>query len=124
MPDSGPGPGPGTGDSYVELIEADALWDGEMESFDVGDAEVLVLKVDGQIRAYDGICPHQSQSLVEGELEGGVLTCRAHEWQFDARTGEGVNPKDTCLVRHDVRVTGDGMIEVRLRPRNPSPVKV
>jgi nitrite reductase/ring-hydroxylating ferredoxin subunit len=124
MPDPGPGPEAGTGDGYVELIAADAMWDGEMESFDVGDDEVLVLKVGGEIRAYDGVCPHQSQSLVEGELEGGVLTCRAHEWQFDARTGEGVNPKDACLVRHDVRVTGAGMIEVRLRPRKPSAVKV
>jgi toluene monooxygenase system ferredoxin subunit len=119
-----PGPDARADDGYVELIEADSLWDGEMESFDVGDAEVLVLKVDGQIRAYDGICPHQSQSLVEGELEGGVLTCRAHEWQFDARTGEGVNPRDACLRRHDVRVTGDGMVEVRLRSGKPAPVRV
>ena len=95
-----------------------------MESFDVGDAEVLLVKVGGQIQAYDGVCPHQSQSLVEGELEGGVLTCRAHEWQFDVRTGEGVNPRDTCLRRHDVRVTSDGMVEVRLRPRTLSPAKV
>ena len=119
-----PGPDVRADDGYVELIEADSLWDGEMESFDVGDAEVLVVKVGGQIQAYDGICPHQSQSLVEGDLEGGVLTCRAHEWQFDARTGEGINPRDTCLRRHDVRVTSDGMVEVRLRPRTFSPVKV
>jgi nitrite reductase/ring-hydroxylating ferredoxin subunit len=99
---------------FVELIEARLLWDGEMEAFDIGDAEVLVLKVGGQIRAYNGICPHQSASLVEGELEDGVLTCRVHEWQFDALTGVGVNPKDTCLARHDVRVNDDGMICVRL----------
>jgi nitrite reductase/ring-hydroxylating ferredoxin subunit len=119
-----PGPDAPADEGYVELIEADSLWDGEMESFDVDDAEVLVVKVDGQIQAYDGICPHQSQSLVEGDLEGGVLTCRAHEWQFDARTGEGINPRDTCLRRHDVRVTSDGMVEVRLRSRYSSPVKV
>jgi toluene monooxygenase system ferredoxin subunit len=124
MPDSGHGPDAHADGGYVELIEADALWDGEMESFDVGDDEVLVVKVDGQIRAYDGICPHQSQSLVEGDLEGGILTCRAHEWQFDVRTGQGVNPKDTCLLRHDVRVTSDGMIQVRLRRRSPRPVQV
>ena len=124
MPDSIHGPDLRTDDGYVELTEAGALWDGEMESFDVGDAEVLVVKVDGQIRAYDGICPHQSQSLVEGELDAGVLTCRAHEWQFNARTGEGINPKGTCLLRHDVRVTDDGMVEVRLRSNHPSPAKV
>ena len=124
MPDSGDGPDAHADDGYVELIEADALWDGEMESFDVGDDEVLVVKVDGQIRAYDSVCPHQSQSLVEGDLEGGILTCRAHEWQFDVRTGQGVNPTDTCLLRHDVRVSSDGMVQVRLRRRSPRPVQV
>jgi toluene monooxygenase system ferredoxin subunit len=105
---------PDCDEGFVELIDAAELWDGEMESYDVGDAEVLLIKVDGEIRAYNGICPHQSVSLVEGELEDGVLTCRAHEWQFDALTGEGVNPRDTCLTRHDVRVV-DGTIQVRLR---------
>ncbi|ROZ52964.1 isoprene monooxygenase ferredoxin [Rhodococcus sp. WS1] len=99
---------------YVDLVAEDELWDNEMESFDLGDDEVLVLKVDGEVRAYDGICPHQSISLVEGEFENGVVTCRAHEWQFDALTGAGVNPRDTCLHKHDVRIV-DGVIQVRLK---------
>ena len=105
-------------EDFVGVLAADELWDGEMESFDIGEEEVLVLKVDGEIRAYDGVCPHQSQSLVEGELEGGTLTCRAHEWQFDALSGMSINPRGNCLHRHDVRVTSDGMIEVRLRSGN------
>jgi nitrite reductase/ring-hydroxylating ferredoxin subunit len=110
-------PRPGDG-GFVELVEADALWDGEMEAFDVGSDEVLLLKVNGEIRAYDGSCPHQGASLVEGELESGVLTCAVHEWQFDALSGESVNPKGICLRRHDVRVTSQGMVEVRLRAAN------
>lgn len=98
---------------FVELVAVDELWDGEMESFDVGDAEVLLVKIDGEIHAYDGLCPHQSSPLVDGNLEGRVLTCRFHEWQFDAVTGAGVNPRDTCLHRHDVRVV-DGVVQVRL----------
>jgi nitrite reductase/ring-hydroxylating ferredoxin subunit len=108
------------GDGFVELTEVDSLWDGEMEAFDVGEEEVLVLKVDGQVRAYDGICPHQSVSLVEGELENGVLTCRAHEYQFDALTGDGVNPKGIGLTRHDVEVDDGGMVRVRLCSRRRS----
>lgn len=98
---------------FVDLCGADELWDDEMESYDVGDAEVLLVKVHGQIRAYDGLCPHQSTPLIEGRFEDGVITCRSHEWQFDALTGEGVNPRDTCLHRHDVRVV-DGVIQVHL----------
>ncbi|MFC9840798.1 isoprene monooxygenase ferredoxin [Rhodococcus sp. NPDC127530] len=102
------------GNDFVDLVAEDELWDDEMESFDVGDDEVLLVKVNGEVRAYDGICPHQSISLVEGEFENGVVTCRAHEWQFDALTGSGVNPRDTCLHKHDVRIV-DGVIQVRLK---------
>lgn len=104
-------------DGFVELLEGDSIWDGEMEAFDVGDDEVLLLKVNGEIRAYDGICPHQGVSLVEGELENGVLTCRAHEWQFDALTGEGLNPRGSRLIRHDVRIDESGVVQVRLCSR-------
>jgi nitrite reductase/ring-hydroxylating ferredoxin subunit len=108
-------------DEFVPLIESDELWDGEMEAYDIGDQEVLLVKIDGEFHAYDGICPHQSVSLVEGTLENKVLTCRAHEWQFDAATGAGINPSDACLRRHDVRVTDDGRVEVRLCSRTPVP---
>ena len=90
---------------YVDVCAEDDLWDGEMESFDVGDYEVLVVKVRGQVRAYDGICPHQSASLVEGELtDEGIIVCKAHRWQFDADSGRGVNPASACLRRFPVRV--------------------
>ncbi|MGH3555961.1 MAG: Rieske 2Fe-2S domain-containing protein [Mycobacterium sp.] len=112
LPVAGEGSDGDQGD-FVDLVAVDELWDGEMESFDIGDAEVLLVKIDGQIHAYDGLCPHQSTPLVEGRLDGRVLTCRAHEWQFDVLTGAGVNPRDTCLHRHDVRIV-DGVIQVRL----------
>jgi toluene monooxygenase system ferredoxin subunit len=101
-------------DGFVDVIKEGDLWDGEMEAFDVDGDEVLVLKVDGQVRAYDGICPHQGMSLVQGRLEGRVLTCFAHEWEFDVLTGQGVNPRNECLTSHDVRVTTDGTVQVRL----------
>jgi nitrite reductase/ring-hydroxylating ferredoxin subunit len=102
-------------DEFVRLKGAEELWDGEMESYPLGDGEVLIVRVDGQFHAYDGLCPHQSQPLVEGDLEmdAGILTCWAHLWEFDVRTGAGVNPKDACLTRLDLRIAADGGVEVR-----------
>ncbi|MDO8308984.1 MAG: Rieske 2Fe-2S domain-containing protein [Actinomycetota bacterium] len=96
----------------MEIVDVDSLWDGEMESFDLDDTEVLILKVSGAIRAYDGICPHQSFSLVEGQLEDGVLTCRAHGWEFDALTGTSINPRGNALTRYDHQIE-EGIIRVR-----------
>jgi hypothetical protein len=40
---------------YFEVCGVGDLWDGEMESFDVVDSEVLVVKFGGEWSAYDGI---------------------------------------------------------------------
>lgn len=103
----------------VELAGTDEFWDGEMDAFDVGDREVLIVKLDGRFHAYDGICPHQSFSLVDGRLDGTTLTCSAHEWQFDADTGLGINPANECLVRHDIQII-DGRIHVSPDPIGPA----
>ena len=95
------------GVEYVDLCAEDEFWDGEMDAFDVGDCEVLLVRYGGRYFAYDGICPHQGVSLVEGELtEDGVIICRAHQWQYRADGGQGVNPANECLKTFPVKVEG------------------
>lgn len=94
---------------FVEVCSVDDLWIGEMECFDLGDREVLVANIDGELHAYDGVCPHQGVPLVEGELNGKVLTCRAHQWSFDACSGKSINPSGECLQRFALRVV-DGKV--------------
>ncbi|MCY4190620.1 MAG: Rieske 2Fe-2S domain-containing protein, partial [Rhodospirillaceae bacterium] len=48
---------------YVEVCAEDELWDGEMDAFDVGDHEILLVHFGQQYFAYDGLCPHQSVAL-------------------------------------------------------------
>ncbi|ABS70070.1 Rieske (2Fe-2S) domain protein (plasmid) [Xanthobacter versatilis] len=92
---------------YVDVCAVDDLWDGEMDVFDVGEHEVLLVKHEGRFHAYDGICPHQSVSLVEGHLtEDGVLICKAHEWQFSVEGGQGINPANVCLQSFPLKVEG------------------
>ena len=92
---------------------ADELWDGEMESFEAGGTMVLLVKLEGRYCAYQAACPHQGTPLAEGELSEGVITCRAHHWQFDARTGQGINPRSVCLQAYALRVV-DGEVYVEL----------
>ena len=97
--------------NLVELCAVDDLWIGEMEAFDVGPHEVLLVNIDGEIHAYDGVCPHQGVSLIEGSLDGKVLTCRAHQWSFDVCTGASINPSGECLRRFELRIE-DGRVWV------------
>jgi toluene monooxygenase system ferredoxin subunit len=97
----------------VELCAADDLWVGEMMCFDAGRHEVLVLNVEGELHAYQSLCPHQSMPLAEGRFDGKVLTCRAHEWSFDACSGKGINPKGEGLRRFPIRIA-DGKVFVAI----------
>jgi toluene monooxygenase system ferredoxin subunit len=67
----------------------------------------LLCNIDGEVHAYQDRCPHLANPLSQGELRGNLLTCAAHEWVFDARTGNGVNPEDARLQRFPVHVDCD-----------------
>jgi toluene monooxygenase system ferredoxin subunit len=86
------------------------LWDGEMQSCTLGARRILVLKLDGVVHAYEDRCAHQGVPLSEGEFEDGILTCRAHHWQYDMRSGHGVNPASACLKSMPVRVENGSIL--------------
>ncbi|MBI4173229.1 MAG: non-heme iron oxygenase ferredoxin subunit [Candidatus Aenigmarchaeota archaeon] len=49
--------------------------------------EIALYFADGNVYATDNTCPHENGPLGEGFLEGKIITCPMHGWQFDVRTG-------------------------------------
>jgi len=78
-----------------------------MRAVGLGGLDVLVCNVGGEVLAYADRCPHLGGRLSEGRFDGEVITCAAHEWCFDARSGGGVNPRRASLAAFPVRVSGD-----------------
>lgn len=67
----------------------------ELELPTVG--EVSLWRIAGQL-VCTGKCPHQGQSLAQGEIEEAIITCPAHGSRFDLLTGERVRgPSDFDL---------------------------
>jgi toluene monooxygenase system ferredoxin subunit len=90
---------------WIAVATLDDLWEGEITDVRVGNELILLVHLSGgDIRAYQGYCPHQRTTLADGKLEGCILTCAAHSWQFDLSTGEGVNPKSGRLDRYDLKI--------------------
>jgi len=99
---------------WISVATLDDLWEGDMIDVQVGDELILLVHLPaGDIRAYQGHCPHQRTALADGKLEGRILTCAAHLWQFDLSTGEGVNPRGCQLDQYDVKIE-DAAISVCL----------
>jgi nitrite reductase/ring-hydroxylating ferredoxin subunit len=72
-----------------------------------GDRIVALFNVDGEFHALDGVCPHQGGPLGKGVLQGCVVTCPWHGWQFDVRNGEFQLRKSFVQPTIPVRVVGD-----------------
>ena len=85
-----------------------------MIGLEVEGVRVLLINVEGSVRAYTDACPHLGTPLSLGLLEQGVLSCATHQWQFDALSGCGVNPRTACLGALPLKVEdGDILLEVR-----------
>ena len=99
---------------WTPAMPLDELWEGDMTGVTVGSRDVLLINVDGELRAYEDRCPHQEWPLRDGELDGRELTCTNHLWVFDAVTGQGINPLNCRLTSFPVQVDQQGMICVLL----------
>jgi toluene monooxygenase system ferredoxin subunit len=106
---------------WREVIELDEIWEGELVTREVDGIAVLFVNIGGDIHAFLDKCPHAGTPLNQGLLEGGVLTCASHLWQFDvAAGGAGVNPKNCQLTSYPVRVE-DGKVLVQITVGEPKP---
>jgi toluene monooxygenase system ferredoxin subunit len=95
------------------IAPRDSLWSGEMMSARAGRFRVVVLNVDGRLKAYEDRCLHKGVPLSEGRFEGTRLVCRAHAWEYDACTGQGINPCEIRLRSFPV-VVREGQISVEI----------
>ncbi|MGE0343767.1 MAG: Rieske (2Fe-2S) protein, partial [Porticoccaceae bacterium] len=64
--------------------------------------ELVLVRAEDEVHAYDGRCPHQGTLFAEGEIRDGALICRAHQWRFDCRSGQRLDAPHICLRRFPV----------------------
>ena len=104
------------------VIELDEIWEGELVTCQVDGIAVLFVNIDGDVHAFLDKCPHAGTPLNRGLLEGRVLTCATHHWQFDVVDGGvGVNPKNCRLISYPVRIE-DGKVLVQITVPESKPV--
>ena len=80
---------------------------GTGRTVDVNGVKVAVFNVGGRFYAIDDHCPHAGGPLGEGILDGCIVTCPYHFWQFDVRKGHAPEFPEARVDRFEVRVEGD-----------------
>ena len=92
---------------FVRACARGELWRGEMKGLEVAGRRLLLVNADGAPAAFEDRCAHQEASMSNGTLDGCVLRCKHHGWEYDARSGEGLDPRGVRLRRFPVEIEGD-----------------
>ena len=92
--------------SLVRVAALEELWVGEKSCVELGGQRILLIRTGEGVFACEDRCCHLGSSLRQGALEGHVLHCPLHDWQYDVRTGQGVNPESACLKIFPIKVEG------------------
>jgi nitrite reductase (NADH) small subunit len=80
---------------------------------------VLVALVDGELHAVDDACHHRGTALSGGLLRDGIVTCPAHLWQYDVRTGRRHDTEGEALATYPVDIVGDTVEVTVPNPTRP-----
>lgn len=68
------------------------------------DRELFIYRDGDKVNVYDSRCPHQVTNIPQLALQGCILTCPKHEWQFDIRTGECVAKGNRPLNQFEYKI--------------------
>ena len=74
---------------------------------EINGKTLAIFNVNGAFHAIDNTCVHRGGPLGEGDVEGHVVTCPWHGWQFDVATGECVKNPSAKVEVYPVKIEGD-----------------
>lgn len=79
---------------FVSVAKFSECRDGEGRIVAVGNEEIALFRVADRMCALTNACPHHGGPIGDGALDGKIVTCPWHGWEFDVTTGKmPVNPR-------------------------------
>ncbi|MCC7265174.1 MAG: Rieske 2Fe-2S domain-containing protein [Candidatus Latescibacteria bacterium] len=96
---------------WVPVLRAEEVPAGEARVVGVGHRQLAVYNVGGEFLATANACVHQGGYLGDGFLDGEVVICPLHGWQFNVRSGACITRPGQQVKAYEVRVR-EGQVEV------------
>ena len=96
---------------FVTVARLEDVPAGTATVVNAGERELALFNADGKLYATQSKCLHLGGPLGEGRLDGCVVSCPWHGWQYDVRTGENEFDRALALETFEV-VVDDGDVKV------------
>jgi len=98
---------------FVKVASVGEIPEGTGRALLANGRRVALFNVAGTFHAVDGVCPHQGGPLGEGILEGPVVSCPWHFWQFDVVRGHAPDFPEASITKFRIKIEhGDIFVEV------------
>ncbi len=99
-------------DGYQFAAEESEVGEREGLAVELEGRDFALFRVQGEVVAIDGACPHEGAPLAQGAIDNGVVTCPWHGWTFNACTGCSLAPGGNDVRRYPTLVE-DGRVYIQ-----------
>ncbi len=97
----------------IRVAKTEEVEEGKGIVVEVKDKCLAVFKLNNAFHVIDNTCLHRGGPLGEGDVEGDVVTCPWHGWEYNVKTGQCVN-NPSSHVRSYPAVVENGEVKVEL----------
>ena len=98
----------------IKVCPENEIAEGEIKSFAVNGASIILARSGGQVYALEDTCSHDGALLSDGDLVDSEIQCCRHGGRFDLKTGNATQmPAIVGIESYDVEIR-DGDIYVAL----------
>jgi nitrite reductase/ring-hydroxylating ferredoxin subunit len=93
--------------AFVRTVKLSEVPPGTVRELQVEGKAIAMANVEGRVYAINNTCLHRGGPLGQGLLEGKVLTCPWHGWQFDATNGRVLQNPAAAVDCYPTEVRGE-----------------
>ena len=103
-------------DGYKKVADRADVKPNELKLVHVGENQIILTELDGEVIAFDNMCTHEECDLIYGAVdEDNEIECDCHGTRFNVLTGEVMAPPaEIPLPIYSVSIDGD---DVSVGPR-------
>jgi nitrite reductase (NADH) small subunit len=93
--------------AFARAAKTAEIAPGTIKELQVEGKPVAVANVEGKFYAISNTCLHRGGPLGQGPLEGKIVTCPWHGWEYDVATGKISQNPAVGVNSYPVEIRGD-----------------
>lgn len=93
--------------ALMRAAKTDEIPVGSIREFQVEGTTMAIANVGGTFYSINNTCLHRGGPLGQGELDGKIVTCPWHGWQYDVTNGKLAMNPSAGVACYPIEVKGE-----------------